>query len=96
MVEKVVEKKHECAFTVASNVILLRKTFPNYSKYIILLHTLKSLVQSSSWSCLEALTTLFRLSMKEKFDVYLLSPFGEKVFSIYYKHVLILAAVWSL
>ena len=35
-------KNHECMFKIASNIILLGKTFPNYSKYIILLHTLKS------------------------------------------------------
>ena len=52
-------------------------------------HYMYRKVTSTSLSCLEPHAGFFRLSMKRKFHVYLLLPFGKKLIS--YKHTLILA-----
>ena len=49
---------------------------------------------NSSPSCLEVHTGFFRLSMKEVFDVYFLSPFWKRF--PYYKHLLILGTTWCI
>ena len=49
---------------------------------------------NSSPSCLEVHTGFFRLSMKEVFDVYFLSPFWKRF--PYYKNLLILGTTWCI